>query len=260
MIEMWLDWPTAGVVVALAVIYGGIAVLLVWLTFGALLGARVRGLDGVVAPFFGAAGILFALLTGFLASDISDRNRQANRAVHVEATELRNVFTLSVASASDMREIRAAWAAYVQSAIADDWPAMERDTSALATSAAYDALLREVSDPKIATESGAAVHAALLNATVRAGTARSERIALATDRTNELKWIMVLILGALTQVSIAVVHLQRRNAQIAALAVFSAAVVVALGLIALQERPFQGPFRVGPGPLEQLLTLRGPNA
>jgi hypothetical protein len=71
---------------------------------------------------------------------------------------------------------------------------------------------------------------------------------------------MVLILGALTQISIAVVHLQRRNAQIAALVVFSAAVVVALGLIALQERPFQGPFQVGPGPLRQLLALRGPGA
>jgi hypothetical protein len=58
---------------------------------------------------------------------------------------------------------------------------------------AYDVLLCEVSDPKIAHEAGAAVHAALLNAPVRVGTARSDRLALASDRTNDVKWILVLL-------------------------------------------------------------------
>ncbi len=68
--------------------------------------------------------------------------------------------------------------------LTDDWLAMERGEQAASVNAAYDALLREVSDPKIA---GSAVHAPLLNATVRVGTARSGRLALATDRTNDIK-------------------------------------------------------------------------
>jgi hypothetical protein len=51
------------------------------------------------------------------------------------------------------------------------------------------------------------------------------------------------------------VHLQRRGAQAAALTVFSIAAVIALGLTALQERPFAGDVRLPPGPLEEVAKL-----
>lgn len=255
MIETWLDLPTAGLFAVLAAFYLATGAAIVWVDFGAVIGPKMRKFDGVVAPFFGAVGIVFALLTGFLANDISERNRQAVRAVQTEASELRSVHTLSVASVSDMRAIRAALSEYVKSLIKDEWPAMVQDRESPATSAAYDALLREVTDPKIAQEAGAAVHVAMLNAAVSAGTARSERLALAVDRTNDLKWIMVLLLGVMTQISVAIVHFQSRNAQIAALTVFSVAAVIALGLIAMQERPFGGDLSISPGPLEELAKL-----
>lgn len=253
MIEAWLDLPTSGVFAVLTVLYAMTAAAIVWLTFGVPLGPRVRKLDGVVAPFFGSVGILFALLTGFLAGDIADRNRQAARAVQAEVAELRNVFTLSIASASDMRDIRAAWGRYVSAVLRDEWRSMADGASAPSASAAYDDMLREVSDPKIATQSGAPVQSALLTATVRVGTARSERLALASDSTNDLKWEIVLILGVMTQIAIGVVHLQRRNAQIAALAVFSVAAVIALGLIGLQEYPFAGDVQIHPAAFQELL-------
>lgn len=65
----------------------------------------------------------------------------------------------------------------------------------------------------------------------------------------------MLILGVMTQIAIGVMHLERRGAQAAALVVFSLAAVVTLGLIALQEHPFDGAFRVTPAPLEDLLKL-----
>jgi hypothetical protein len=255
MIEAWLDLPSAALFAALAALYSATAAACVWLSCGAAVGPRLRRLDGVVAPFPAAIGVLFALLTGFLASDISDRNRQATRAVQVEASELRSVYTLSVASVSDMQGVRTALAAYLKTLIEDEWPAMAEDRQAGSAAAAYDALLRAVSDPKNAREAGAAVHAALLNATVRAGTARSDRLALAVDRTNNIKWALVLILGVMTQVSLVLVHLTRRPAQIAALAVFSVAATITLGLIALQERPFSGDVSVPPGPLHELTKV-----
>lgn len=255
MINTWLDLPFAGVFAVLIVFYTVTALAILWVSFGPVLGERVRRFDGVVGPFFGSVGILFALLTGFLASDIADRNRQAARAVQVEAGELRNIFALSVASASDMRDIRTAWTAYVQAAIKDDWPAMEHGEQAASANAAYDTLLREVSEPKIATEAGAAVHAALMSATVRMGTARSDRLALAADRTSTLKWEIVLLLGVMTQIAVGVVHLSKRNPQIAALVVFSVAAVIALGLIGLQERPFAGEVRIPPVALQELLKM-----
>lgn len=259
MIETWLDLPAVGVFAVLTVLYASTAVVIVWLSFGPPFGPRLRKIDGVVAPFFGAVAILFALLTGFLASDIADRNRQAARSVQAEIAELRNVYTLSVASASDMREVRSAWGRYVTAILREEWPAMANGFPAAAAAAAYDDLLHEVSNPTIAKESGAPVQSALLTATVRAGTARSERLALASDSTSALKWEVVLLLGVMTQIGVGVVHLQRRNAQIAALAVFSLAAVIALGLIGLQEYPFAGDFRIQPAAFQELLAEHPPN-
>jgi hypothetical protein len=253
MIADWLDLPSIGMFAALVLLYAATGVVIAWIAL-----ARITGMsrfDGVVAPFFGAVSVLFALLTGFLASDIADRNRQAVRAVQTEAGELRNIHTLSIASVSDMHSIRTALAEYVKALVNDEWPAMANERPAPSAAAAYDELLRDVSDPKITQEAGAAVQVALLNAAVRAGTARSDRLALAADRTTDIKWVLVLFLGVMTQVSIALVHLTKRNAQIAALAVFSMAAVIALGLIALQERPFAGDIRVPPGPLQEVAKL-----
>jgi hypothetical protein len=255
MITAWLDLQAAGVFAVLIAIYGLTGAGIAWAAFGRTFGRSMKTIRGLVPAYFGAVAILFALLTGFLAGDIADRNRQAARSVEAEAGELRNVHTLSSASASDMRNIRAAWTNYLKTVIADDWPAMSRGGGAASTDAAYDALLHEVSDPKIAADASAAVHAALLNTTVGVGTARSDRLALASyDGTRTLKWTMVLILGALTQLAVGLVHLERRAAHITALTVFSVAVVVTLGLIALQKYPFSGDVSIGSEPLQHLLT------
>ena len=255
MIRAWLDLPAFGIFATLFVLYFGAAWALAALIFRSPLRRGVLALNGVVAPFFSAVAILFALLTGFLANDIGDRNRQALRAVQTEAGELRNVYTLSVASVTDMRDIRIALKDYARAAAEEEWPQMIKGGNAASTSSAYDTLLREVSDPSITRDASAAVHSALLAAAVRVGTARTDRLSLSSDQTNDLKWISVLVLGVMTQIALGLVHLERPRALLAALTVFSTAAVVALGLIALQEHPFQGTFRVSPAPLERLLLL-----
>lgn len=256
MIRAWLDLPTFGIFVTLSLLYYGAAMMLWLIAFRTRLSPRIQSLNGLVAPFFSSVAILFGLLTGFLANDVGDRNRQAVRAVQAEAGELRNVYTLSVASASDMRAIRVALKTYVTSVVNDEWPQVTRGGGASPlTDAAYDEVLREVSDPSITRDSSGPVHVALLSATVRAGTARTDRLSLAADRTNDLKWISVLILGVITQIGLALVHLDRPRAMLTALTVFASGAIVALGLIALQEHPFDGAFRVSPAPIARLQSL-----
>jgi len=255
MIRTWLDLPAFGIFATLFVLYFGAAWALAGLIFRSPARHGVLLLNGVVAPFFSAVAILFALLVGFLANDVGDRNRRAVHAVQTEAGELRNIYTLSVASVTDMRDIRVALKDYARTAAQEEWPQMVTGGNAASTSAAYDALLREVSDPSITRNASGAVHSALLSAAVRVGTARTDRLSLSSDQTNDLKWISVLILGVMTQVALSLVHLEKPRALLAALTVFSTAAVVALGLIALQEHPFQGAFRISPAPLERLLLL-----
>jgi hypothetical protein len=252
-INAWLELSTIPLFALLILFYGSSAALISWLCFGSPLKKPIQTLVGVVAPFFGAAGILFALLTGFLASDVGDRNRQAWRAVHAEGSAAASIYTLSIASISDMAAIRERLRDYLQSVITDEWPHMNDHGASSKTETALSMLLTELSDPKIAAEAGQAVHTALMNSALRARDARADRLSLAWDRTNDLKWTIVLILGVITQIAIGLVHLERPRAQVAALVVFSTAAVITLGLIALQEQPFAGPIRTSPEPIEQVL-------
>jgi hypothetical protein len=254
MINYWLSLPTFGTFATLALLYYGLTLALFGLVFRSPLKARIATLSGVVPPFIATMAVLFSLQTSFLAYDVGERNRQASHAVQTEAGELQNVFALSVASVIDMRDIRAALKAYVNSILTDEWPSA-RSVASPRTVAAYDDLLRELSDPAVTRQASAAVHAAMLTAMVKAGTARSTRLSLTSNRTNDLKWVSVLILGAITLVALALVHLENRRAMMAALTVFATGAIVALGLIALQEDPFGGVFRVSQAPLERLLTL-----
>lgn len=256
MIHAWLELPPLAIFATLIIIYFGTVAVLGALNLRSPRTVLFRSLVGLTPPFFGALAVLFALLIGFLSSDIGERNRLANRAVQVEAGEMRNIHTLSVAAASDMRTIRAALKDYIASVIGDEWPAMAANRPSPRTDAAFDHLLREISDPQIALASGQAVHAALINAAVRAGTARSERLALAGDRTNTLKWAGVLSLGLMTLIAIALVHIGHPwRAFITALVVFSSAAVVVIGLVAVQEDPFNGAVHISPGPIERLQSL-----
>ena len=97
------------------------------------------------------------------------------------------------------------------------------------------------------------MHSALLSTALRVRDARADRLSLASDRTNDVKWATVLILGVLTQISLAFVHLERPRAQVAAIGLFSVTAIVALGLIGLQEQPFDGALRVSSAPLQEVL-------
>lgn len=255
MIEAWLELPAVGLFAVLVTVYACSAVLLAWLAFRSPLAPRVRTLTGVVAPFFSSVGILFSLLTGFLANDIAERNQKAWRAVNNEAGAIISLHTLTAAAAADMASIRSALRTYAEAAVTDEWPKLAQDRHSARTDAAMIELLRKVSDPLIAREAGQAVHNTLLRTVLLVHDARAERLSLAFDRTNEVKWATVLLLGIVTQLAIALVHLERPRPHVAALTVFSLAAVIALGLIALQEHPFKGSLRVSPTPLQTAISL-----
>jgi hypothetical protein len=254
MLHGLFDLPLGGIFAAVAAPYVLSAFVIFWASHRSRMQGKVQSLAGIVAPFFGSVAILFGLLTGFLASDISDRNRAATRAMLAESDGLYTTQMLSTASAGDMAAVREALRAYAQSILKDEWPNMEEDGRSLKTEAAFGELLRRVSDPAIAKQSGQAVHSALLASVARLGSARSDRLALSEDRTNGLKWLTVLLLGTITQISIAIVHLEKPRAQAASLAVFSSAVIIALTLIAAQELPYSGPVQISPTQISDFLN------
>ncbi len=252
----WLDQPVWSLFAALA---GGFAAICLALSLLTLLpwtrGAmRLLG-TGIVPPYIGVVAVLLALLTGFVASDAWERQRQAGRTVQAERAHALAVYDLSIASAPDMSGIRSALTAYLTAVVDEEWPSMS-ETGAPSPNAglALGRVLQAAADPRNATEAGQATHAALLDAVMNLRSARSDRLALSAARSDETKWLTLLILAGLTLTAIALVHIERPFAQATALTLFSAAMVTTLGVVALHERPFDGPLALSPEPIRSALT------
>jgi hypothetical protein len=247
---LWLDQPIWAIFALLAVPFAALSALL-WLLTN-LRGTRpamVRLGAGMVPTYFTAIATLLALLTGFVANDAWERQRSASRVLQAERANALAVYDLSLASSSDMRTIRSALADYLDVVIRQEWPRMSEGGYAPEAGAGLRRLLESVADPKITVEAGGPTHAALLNAAMALRADRSERLALSQTASDGTKWLTLLILAALTLAALGLVHTEYPAAQATVLATFSLAMVATLGLIALHERPFDGPLAMSAEPL-----------
>ncbi len=131
---------------------------------------------------------------------------------------------------------------------------MQEGKRAAGSETALTSLLDAIVDAPASGNSGAAVQRARFDLVLKLHTLRESRLTLAGDHTDELKWAALLILGLVSQIAIAAVHLEVPRPQIAALAIFSTAAVIGLGLVAVQERPFSRPLEVSPEPLVDVVN------
>jgi len=250
MFDWWLDQPIWAMFAILAAVFTCSGTLLFCLTYAPPLRAFALSLSGVIPPFFGSLSVLLALLTGFVANDTWERQKQASRVLQSESDHVLGVFDLSIAAVSDMSKIRKALEAYVSSVLKDEFPAMSRAEVSSDTAARLAYLLQEVAKPAIEQEAGSATQSALLSSVLKIRSDRGERLSLALHRLDDTKWLALFILGLMTQIALAIVHLEKPRAQIAALAIFSFGLVSTLGLIAVHQWPFDGPVAIKPWALE----------
>jgi hypothetical protein len=251
----WLELPVAPQFLLLAAFYLATAIIIHLLSFYGPTGRWCESFKGIVGPFFTSVTVIFSLLTGFVAGNIWRRGAEAAVAVRTEANALLNIYWLTPETTRDAATIRNLIRAYAESAIRQEWPLMHGAEGAPDTEALLGALLQQVLHRPDQGAITPSIDRARTDAALTLRTTRANRLSLSGDRTDELKWATILLLGVVAQLSIAVVHLEKRRPQIGALAIFSAAVVIALGLVALQERPFVQPIQVSTDPLDEVLRI-----
>jgi hypothetical protein len=254
LIDAWLSLPLTALISILAAFYSAAALVLVRLSFGARVGPWVRSFRGVVAPYFAAIVTIFSILTGFLANDVWDRNRRAAATVLAEGASLISLHALAAALGTPHVAVDGAIRAYSIAVIDMEWPRMENGEASPEAEAAQDELLGTVAQSDIAP-GNAALDSFLLNTALRVRDARGERLALSSDFSENFKWTSVLLMALMAQISLAAVHLDEARAQIAAMVIFTASIVLVIGLIAAHEGPFQPPIGISPAPIAKLLDI-----
>ena len=241
----------AGIAVITAAIYLGVIKLAV--------GDRARAFKGVSPGMLPPMGLVFGLLVGFLVAQLWSDSSQARDAVNREASSLRSVVLLASAfPGAPEQSLDGLVRRHIQVAVNQEWPAMEHQHATLVVvpTALAGALHEAVSlDPKSFGQQTA--QREIVTSVENALDARRQRIILSQSDVNWVKWTAVVALAVLTLVAIALVHSDNRRTTAIAMSVFAAAAAVTLIVIASQDRPFNGHFRVKPDVLLQVLPRSG---
>jgi hypothetical protein len=149
---------------------------------------------GVAPTFIGAMAVLFALICAFLASEVWQRRAAALAIVLAEASAARTLLRAANALGAPAAPLADATRAYVQTVIAEEWPAMRSGRS---------------------TEGATG------------STRRLFDLGLADPR-------------LLAQVAISTVHTGQPRPMALALVIISVVMAVAMGVVAVNDRPFTG--------------------
>ncbi len=254
MLQFWMSQTTAVMTTMLTVALTAFALLLCWLSFASPLAPFLQKCRGVVPPFVGVPATLFGLLMTFLSQDVWEANRQAYRALALEREQLSTLAALTENHGVNADGVPRAIRNYVEAVVGLEWKTMENGEESPEADAALNALTRAVSSVKIDPAFGRA----LIDTVLKLRSAREQRLAVASAYPDDRKWAAVIIIALVTQISLAVVHLESARPQLLAQGIFAAAAVVAISLVASVDKPYASPNAVIDEPLSQLLDRLPP--
>jgi hypothetical protein len=257
MIDWWLGSGTAGIILIPFAVLFALAAGMTWLTHRSPARPFFASCIGVTGPFFGSVAILFALFAAFLANDVWRQIERAQTALAREADGVRTILRLAEAEGGPGKPLTVAVVGYSRSVMDSEWSAMRQGKEAAETVDALHKLALAVVNPQVFAGAPPALHQAVVDAFVEIRQARTDRIAISTRHGASINWLAMVILGILTQVAVAVVHLDKIRPQVLALCVFTAAFASTVALVGINERPFAG-VPIDDAPLRAALASAAP--
>lgn len=195
----------------------------------------LQNCKGLVPPYFGSIAILFGLFTALLTSDVWQKDNAARQSVQMESDALQAVVHLAHAGGLQgalLPQIKA----YIEAASREDPYSHTIDAARDATGKAVEAM--QASIIKISGLDSAA-RSALLAASGDLLRAHDRRLYVANDSTAPIKWLSILVLGALTQIAIMLVHIGNRHALRIGVGLFTVAFTFCLVIVAVFDLPFE---------------------
>jgi hypothetical protein len=199
------------------------------------LAAPLQKTTGIVAPYFTGIALLFALVTAQMLTEVWQKDNAARLAVQAEDDTIRALMHLARVHGLEARlvpPIKAYIAAATQESPFSQVGSEPRD----ATDRAYEALQGALAGAPGLVDP---VRNVLLANGVELRRARDRRLYLADEQTAAIKWASVLVLGALTQIAIMLVHIGHRRAIRVSVGFFTVAFIFCLALIAVFDAPFE---------------------
>lgn len=195
----------------------------------------VQSWRGIVAPYFVAVSTLFGLFAAILVNDVWQGATFAKRAVLMEASAVRDLHLMARAAGIEAA-LSVKLRAYVTAASLEKPASAAINVQRGETEKAYEALLQEV---RAQIHLDSATRTALMTGSRDLLRAHEERLHYATDFTAPIKWVAILVFGAITQIALMLVHLESRGPMRMAVGLFTVAFIFCLAIIAIFDAPFE---------------------
>jgi len=229
--------------------------VLLWLSSFSRFAPWFRSFHNFSPQVVAVVGILFALYTTFFASDIWSVRDRAQTAIVQEAQALRGLFRLAeqqppVIGAPMLAAIRD----YARLTVEVEWPLLAQGQTSRQVLDGWRRLLGSVLAEPAAKGLPTSVHTVMLQEVERVQAARHQRLAQSQKHGDPLKWFAVACLGALTMLTMVLVHLDHWRTQLAALLIYASAISISFTAAYLQRSPFQV-FVLSSQPIAELITL-----
>ncbi len=189
---------------ALPLLTGFAAIMLI----GSLQGSRFE-VKGVVGPYFGALAIMFGLFASLMAGDSWRKVASANTFLATEVNALRAINLLSDALGTDGDELRSITGRYVSEELLAEADYIDHGAVQLAELPSLIVLHKLIFKDKAEL---AAIKAQLFHYADQLRTARTERQELKRNHLSSVKLTMLFLLGAITQVAVAMCHSGSKSA------------------------------------------------
>lgn len=246
-----IDPGSAGWVILLTSLPVGFAVLLYWTSQHSRLAGKFRAFEGLSPTSIGTVGVLFGLFSAFLASDIWQRVHDFELGFEREASAIDHLQNIAEAMGDNGEPILLVLKDYVRVSIYGA-PAMIDGRQFAHAGDTLDRVFPAISDAVQGQYSHLAARSIMLTDVKEILDARATRNYIAHSHSDPHKWVAVMLLGLLTQLTIALTYVERSKVQAAALTIFTLAFVVSIAIFATHERGMADPTFV---PLQSKVEL-----
>jgi len=222
----------------LPIVTGVLAVYLIT----ALAGSRFA-VKGVVGPYFGALAIMFALFASLMGGDTWHEITRANSLVAKQVNALSAIDSLAESFDEGQEQIRELTTRYAEQDIATDKRQVEKSKISLEELPALIDLQNFVLNDK---KSSSLLKARLFKHIDDLRDFRLQRLEIKRNHSGPRKLAMLILLGALTQIAIAMCHAENKLAAVYTVGLFTIAFAVVIHFVTVFDSP---------GNFEQVVNL-----
>lgn len=210
-----------------------------------------------VAGFkFAVLGVVYAVLLGFAVIVVWEKLRDAQNAVMQEGSSVVAISRLlSGLDPAASSAVRPRLIEYVETVIADDWPAMAQARMSPHANAALDALYGAILAPPPGAPRDPSTVSALLSALDEVTQGRRERLVLATGSVPEVLGAVLFASAIVTLCFTFFFGTRSVRAQALMTGMLAAVIFMALYVVVEIDYPFAGPIGVKPDALRLALDM-----